>query len=412
MPVPRIISTRSTGSAVTLPPMKIGSDFYWAASQSITAADNKVRVFKANGGDPYSTWAIQDTSNEPNVTTEGFGSAAAIADGTMIHIVTSTIEGVDDFFLKYHSFDTTDDTWNVTSEDIATWPNVAGVQFSWAQIAVRSDGDVIVVYAGDVDKVMGDTKHRVDYARREGSPQTWTADIALDSDTADIHYGNPCIVKSATSDDMHIIHQKSAAAADPWSVWVTTEGRTLDPSNNLSTIQSVSTDGDDIQNPYSDLVSYDDGGTTRIVGIGVDGAALTDIISPAAVEDGSDDLSSFTAQQDSVGEDINDSGNAIGGVVDADGRLHVIYRTNLNNTDVTYTRSEDNGATWRSGQLTLDDIGTSASNMRGVAIYDRGGLKMAYVFNRASLNNVYHEHVITPTIEEMTFRPENTLLRM
>jgi len=167
-----------TISGVTFPsqtyylgPFKSGGAFYIVFVES--ADISVINVYKAT--DPTDSFSIQDTANDPDVTST-IRSMAVVKDGTDLHISTWAGTGPE---IRRHVFHMATDLWDGTLvneevEDIDDIPPSAN-QFSW--IEIRSDGDVIVQYSGDTDSIHGVARRRVDYARKEGS--TWTRGVLV-----------------------------------------------------------------------------------------------------------------------------------------------------------------------------------------------------------------------------------------
>ncbi|MCH7578130.1 MAG: hypothetical protein IH822_10135, partial [Chloroflexi bacterium] len=161
----------------------------------------------------------------------------------------------------YHTFNMADDTWGVVNELIETPTNAP--TFPWISIAVKSNGVPVVAYAGDTDQVMGGKKERVDVNVRNGG--TWDGPIALDA-AGDIHYGNPNVVKSPLTDEMHVLWQKTSNTTDPPAVWTDVEARTLDPADDsLSTVDTLVGDTAGNLLGLQNGASYDDADTQRVI---------------------------------------------------------------------------------------------------------------------------------------------------
>ncbi|KKK53931.1 hypothetical protein LCGC14_3089840, partial [marine sediment metagenome] len=130
------------------PPYKSSGGAFYAVARKDA---DEVEVYKAS--DPTDAWTLTDTADSPvHVgTILGF---ATVQDGDVIHMVAWSSAAY-----EYYTFNMATDQW-VVDQAIETPANAP--TFPWASIAVRSDGDVVVVYAGDTDSVMGGTKERVD----------------------------------------------------------------------------------------------------------------------------------------------------------------------------------------------------------------------------------------------------------
>ncbi|MBW8034086.1 MAG: hypothetical protein FVQ79_00010 [Planctomycetes bacterium] len=273
------------------------------------------------------------------------------------------------------------DSWDVVDELIDTLTN--NPTNPWISISVRSDGDVVVVYAGDTDQVMGGKKERVDANIRTGG--TWGGAVALDA-AGDIHYGNPNVVKGPLTDDMHILWQQTANIADPPASWAQTEARTLDPANVLSTLVTDAQDTDtellSIQNP----VSYEDSGTQRMLWGGKGHRFWP------CTEDAGDDILFGTAVDSPILPNIESNGEiSVVTLVELDGVIHDLYSSSTD-LDLYYTKSTDDGATWDTPTEELDAISCLHISAN---IYTRGGdTVLAYLYDDGGVQK-YNEKVLS-----------------
>ena len=249
------------GSGCYHPPFKASDgDFY-------VIVRNGANLDAYRATDPTDAWTIQDVDNNPiNL---GSGQRHAIVqDGDNLHIASSTGGAY-----RYNLFDMAASTWTVASEAIETPANLPANH--WISIAVRSDGDVVVVYNGDTDQVMGSTKQRVDYNVR--TVTTWGGPQALDNAAADEHYGNPnCVL--GTNNFVHCLWQATANVTDPPTAWTDTIGGSIDPADDtLSTNDASDADTGGALLGFPNVISYDDGGTQRIIvsGFIADGTSLS-----------------------------------------------------------------------------------------------------------------------------------------
>lgn len=143
-----------------------GGDFYFVSRAIIS---NVISVFK-NDHPGTNSWVAQDVANDPDVTPLYIHCYQV---GDTLHIASA--DSIDPYY-HYHTFSMSSDTWGITDEDLGT--SIDDVPHEWmCAITVRSDGDVIVLYNGDTDKVHGAEYDRVDYARRESS--SWTTNILI-----------------------------------------------------------------------------------------------------------------------------------------------------------------------------------------------------------------------------------------
>lgn len=186
---------------------------------TVSAINNQLHVFKAT--DPSSGWGAAGV----DFTVPSGHMIKAIAgfqDGDNIHVVSRDADAANANQLMYHVFNIAADGWTVMNEQIKGDYAIASNLFVYSpvSIAVRSNGDVIVMYEGplatpDIDR------SRVYYARRESS--VWTTDIALDN-AGNNHYCPGQAIRGS-SDNIHFFFQDTTNA-DAYQ-------RTLNSSNVL-----------------------------------------------------------------------------------------------------------------------------------------------------------------------------------
>ena len=188
----------------------------------------------------------QDSANKPDLA-GNIISMWAYQDGTDLHIAHQTSGGV-----GYSVFHMSTDLWDGTiiDEEVA---NPAGtLPRKDVSIAVRPDGDVIVLYQGATDDVGGE-RQRVDYARREGG--TWTFGIAVDNGGAVDWFG--AVVVRGSDGRMHFCF-KDDTNNDAFQ-------RTLTAANVLETFPSAGDATVEIfDHVFGSGISYNDGGTQRV----------------------------------------------------------------------------------------------------------------------------------------------------
>ncbi len=336
------------------PPFKSsGGNFYAIATDDVVTSVH-IEVFKAT--DPTDSWTVQDAADNPILSGSGLAleCIAAVQDGDVIHIITG-ITGGAVINYQYHQFNMATDNWDIANETIENTEN--NPTNLWCSIAVRSDGDVIVAYAGDTDQNMGGKKERVDYGRREGGSWGGNVGIALDAG-GDVHYGNPNVVKGPLTDDMHFIWQQTTDTADPPTAWVNQHGRTLDSGNTLSTLDTQGSSTTTTLLGIGNHVSYDDSGTQRIINAGSRSDTGRNYL--RCTEDGSDNISLDGSTFDLSGADPFSNGEVgVITLVELNGDLHVLYSgggTNGVDQDLFYTTSTSDGFSWVAPSEEIDAI--------------------------------------------------------
>ena len=379
--------TIQTESAVRgyLPPFKSSAGNFYAVVRATSGieAGRAVDVFKAS--DPSVSWAVQDPGNNPVLgPSDKFNQITAVQEGDLLHIATRVTGGS----YTYHTFNMADDTWGVVNELIETPTNLP-TQF-WISIAVRSDGDVVVVYNGDTDQVMGGKKERVDANVRDFGTGLWGGAIALDA-AGDNHYGNPNVIKGPLTDDMHCLWQTTANTTDPPNSWMGIEARTLRPDDSLSTVDTDPADSGSALLGIANLVSYDDGGTQRIIANAAPDASGFNVNTFLGSEDGSDDIQLATTATESIGENVRINGELqVASLAEVSGVLHWLF-SNAAQQDLYYITSTDDGASWTTPaeEINFVDVRFISAN-----IYTRGGdTVLAYVYDDGG-DQKYNEKVL------------------
>lgn len=356
-------------------------NYYCIARVSNTVID----CYKAT--DPSSSFAVQDATGNP-ASFSVVNKLTYVQYGDTIRI--ATYDSTTNLY-EYHEFNMADDTWTTTDEVIES-VSATPPTFPWISIANRSDGDVIVVYAGLPDGIKGGDKERVDSNERTGVA-TWTGAVALDA-AGDVHYGNPNIVKGTLTDDMHINWQTTADTADPPTAWTDVEARTLDSANSLSTLVTSTSDTAGAMLGLSNMVSYEDAGTQRIAWMG---ATPTVGESYRTTEDGSDDIQAPTvveAMSATAQPKINGEVGVLSLAEDS-GVLYCLYSNADDTDDIWYITSTDDGATWSTEAQELDAVACNyiSCNILQIGadkvlafLYDDGGTIKVNVKTLAALS--------------------------
>ena len=199
------------------------------------ASNTRFAVYKTTG-DPndQGTWAVV-ASSEIDFTDEVY-SLWAVKDGTHIHIVTQeAVTGR----VAYHDFNTGTDTWTTENEQIDASTSAADDEMG-CSIALRSDGDVVVIYSED-------SATGVQWAREEGAG--WTL---ADLGGSDTHAG---VLVLGSSDRIHALYVDFSA--------LDVQSRTIRSDNSLSTETQAHADVN-VLHGVGPGISYDDGGTQRV----------------------------------------------------------------------------------------------------------------------------------------------------
>jgi len=333
------------------PFLSSGGNFYAVFLDSTDTGN--VDIFKAT--DPTDSWSQQATLD--------VGGANAVQvmavhqEDDNLHIVT---DNAGEITLEYHVFSMSSDSFTISNEAITSSISDNNEADKTVDISVRSDGDVIVVYAGDEDNAMG-AKNRVDYARREGG--TWTVDIAVD-DAGAVNYEGPEMVRGE-SDLMHIVWD-DATNADILH-------KSLNSSNSLSSVEIVSdslSDNTSIRS-VTRPTFYDAAGVERITVIyRINAIPITSVI---IEDDGIPDTEETVSA--TVARIVN---NTVILTAAVDNKtVHVLYAEGLS-FDLFHDLNTDDGG-WGTDVEELDNVTINAISAN---VYDRASFtRLAFVYD-------------------------------
>ena len=314
----------------------------------VATAPSSLKVFKAT--DP--------TDSFPSSYIWNVGSnvislwSYQVAD--VLHVVAQTAA----FNVYYRTFNMATDTWG-TEETIETIASTGDTSPIACSVAVRDDGDVVVLYQGGWDKIMGTNYGRVDYARKEGGSWTVAQDVTADTGTG-VHYYAGVVVKGA-SDRMHFFFEKGTSVATHRSL---ASDNTLDTKIEYDTTVETSTNYVHVPGvSYVDTVRKvrvpyrDNSGKLSIAKFdsGANPTITTDV--------DASDVSTYTPNSFPAACLANDGTT-----------LHLTY---AHTTLQWLYHDKNSGSGWGTDtQLLAVTINRISSN-----VYDRQGQKLAYVYD-------------------------------
>lgn len=191
-----------------------------------------------------------------NNAAENIHCASMFLDGTNLHVVTHirTNDDTSGPAYEYSIFDTITDLWTLTQETLEV---VSSGSARFANIQLRSDGDVLCFYNGNTDNVMGSPFFRAKIGRRETG--TWTVDIEVSTAGKDEANMVPGVIQhsDSTNNRMHLFYNYRIGV-------VTTIHLSTYLNDNTFGVQHKIIDGGASQSSIWQAVSYNDGGTTKI----------------------------------------------------------------------------------------------------------------------------------------------------
>lgn len=213
---------------------------------------NLLRAFKAT--DPTSSFS--NVGTDVTVTsTNAIQAVDAVQSGDNIHVITTDAAAATTVDLRYHVFSMASDSWTTSNETIVNdYAVVTLATAIHAAVAIRSDGDVIVLYNGPLVNICAADRETVYYARRESG--SWTVNVEVSNAGSTAWFAGGVVIGS--SDRMHFFFIDDTAN-DAYQ-------RTLTSANVLQAFPS-SYDASINTTQISALAvgtSYNDGGTVRV----------------------------------------------------------------------------------------------------------------------------------------------------
>lgn len=211
--------------------------------------------------DPTTSFTEQDTANRPDMTNTMM-VISAVQVGDVIHIATqeSTTARV-----GYHTFNMATDAWGVKNEAVVTPATAPAAQ--GCAIAVRSDGDVIILYNGSRENVSGTNYDRVMYARRESA--VWTTNVAVSATGVAANH-RACMAVLGDSDRVHFFWM-DITNADAYH-------RSLTSANSLNTAAAFDTSAGGNSHSIGNAVAYTENGTPKIRAVYLGGSGQSGVI--------------------------------------------------------------------------------------------------------------------------------------
>lgn len=360
-------------------PHKVSSSFYVLYVTASISTDDHIRIWGPSSTNPGDTWSGIDIGNEPiavNVTEQSYTVLYSILEGTTIHVV--TMDGPDfnePHNMWYFTFDTSTDLWAISENVVST--DAVRVQPS---IAIRNDGDTIIVYPSNVDKIMGIDRERVAYARRESS--SWTTGIELTGDEkADISWVHPFVIRGDTTNDrMHFAYHDFSVGAEAFYGTLKNDNTFGHQHTALATGRA----GQLLSYPWWRGVTFDRSGTTVIRFIWKDSNSSTH----KGVVLGFDDEDTSTNINEQL--DTNAPFSLLGMyTVSIEGNiLHsIIFGQDVSLVKITYARTGENNDVW-DNMTSVGNFSFNNGRNGGIIIYNRDGNRVIGVFYANVNSNV------------------------
>lgn len=338
---------------------------------------NLVRAFKCSDADTgsFSNVGTDITTNE-DIT-----ACKACQQGDEIFVVTIDGDAVTTNQLRLHIFNTTSDTWTTTNEAVdLNFTTLSLASAKYLSCAIRSDGDLIVLYNGAVRNISAANRETVRYARREAG--SWTAGVEVSNGGAANWYAGGVVLGS--SDRMHFFLVNDTAA-DGFQ-------RTLTSANALETFPAAYDAS--VSATEASLCgtgcSYDSAGTQKVRYPSRD----TGNVICLGLKMDSADAPTISIDADITGALNMDSG-AFRSSMAALGTT--LYHVFVDSVDDIYYQTNANDAGWSGNTLFL----TAACAGILTTIYIReGNYRLAMVYNNST----------TPVYNELDLGPADTTI--
>ena len=336
-------------------------------------------VYKAGSNPLVDTWTIQDSSNEPT-TIDAAARGSVWQEGTELHLI-SWDNSAEQY--EYSVFRMSDhasaDTWG-TVDELMEHPTNAPLS-PHCYIAVRSDGDLVVAYNGDTDKIMGTDYERADYAYEEGSG--WTVGQTIGGGNGEQDFNAKGIGRGA-SDETWFLYEANGDGD--------IKIRSLSSTNSTSAVLTHDEPGFSSTSPH--VGYYDDAGVevmTNVWRIATAGYSIQ-------TRDGT-----LQSELSLSGTDM-DSGTTSTCVAIDGTDAYAVYRSGTAD-DVTYQKSAD-GGTW--GDITTISTATAPAQISANVIDHGGGNVLAVLYEDGG--DLYYDEIsIVPPASVPPLR-RNTLL--
>lgn len=351
------------------------------------ASTGRIEAQKAT--DPTSSFSIVSAGTGPLVQAGTLTSAWCYQVVDVIHL--AFLDFGASSSLSYCNFDMSTDTW--TAEEVVLLAFDNGPQTAATDsvsIGVRSDGDVIVLYNGDGDAIMGTDYARVDYARKESG--SWTTGIPVDGAGED-HWHGASIVMGA-SDRAHLFYRNDDLD-DGYHV-------TLTSANNLQTPTAFDATGaNDHAHMFGKGVAFASGADTKIRVPYTDSTNKVSIAGFVSADNPTVSVVATDVSDTTLGNPTRSYDLAVD--VDKQWLLYVEGSTG----DLWRVNTGADNDTWDSDVELLDAVNISELSSN---IYQRGtDIVFAYIYNDGGTIK-YNEYVISSAGGSATVTPTTAAL--
>jgi hypothetical protein len=323
-----------------------------------TADTNAQKAWKAT--DPTDSFTIQDEVGSP---TDSDDTLWCDQEGDLIHTVRFNDSGASS--LSYARFNMATDNWDEANTSIDSITNQPAVADQSCSIAIRSDGDRIVLYNGSTEKVHGTNYDRVVYAWWNGS--SWSSNNAV-SPTGGADDWTGSVIVRGSADRMHFCFKDDTLN----DVYIRTLSGAATPA--LETMPSaIDASSSTIEHVWTKGVSYYNGTNHRVHCFYKDSdTSLAEVVFTSA------DAPTYGTPSTSILDDNPLTQNAYtpNAVANDDDEVFIVYIINGAPGDGKLARSNAEAA-WGTDTLLIDvSANSNYTTLLGMSgnIYDRDGV--------------------------------------
>ena len=376
MPLPNTpsstIAFSGFGRSLTPGPFLIGGNTYVFGRDAV---DNSIDIWYA--ADPGGVWTAGGTW----VITNTIRAWDAVAIGGTIYVMAS----VDSLGLLWNTYDTATQTWG-------THVNLSSSRMQGAPVnlVVRSSSEIVAFYT-NAFTTMGKDHGRTIARSYNVTTATWGAEIATDAGGTSTSLSYISVSAALGADGrVHLfLHQIQGANALHHRVLSSTNSLTALSASILGDATTAVVEG----GSFGRGVSYVDGTVTRCV-IPVSRGATT-AARLNALRFTSADAPTFTTE--AIGDVAPSDPAAVGNLppmsIAAEGtKLHALYATSAG----TLNRDVNTGAGWGADTEITGAAATRVSSF----VYDRSGLKLAFVYANGTGAIAYDEIALAAPVTD------------
>lgn len=387
-------------------------------------------------GDPQlGSWELLDEDNGPRFTQdftstpEWINAFDMVQVDSVLHIAFHSDLQSGTGSLTYCRFNLATGAWVTASEQEINTQSTTGVSSqpkTKISIEAYDNNEILIVYNGSSDKVMGGDKLRVDYAHYNGL--SWSVDQAMDA-AGDIHYGCPVVCQSTVADEYHIVwYRQTATSNDPPTSWSDLEGRTYETAGLApTTAQQSITHGINgavlnmntlLKTPNRFLAFLSDGNATA-----------SNLRIWECTENGATDRIQFSSIRYTSNwtPNIRENTPTEGGFLEycvaydeAEDRIYVVYISDgTNDYDIYMAYSDDDASSFSTPIVivTHNDVAADSHVLISASIVNHGqGKALVITTWYDNYGVVYNEYPLNPILPFKAkindARRRNTLLRM